>query len=283
MKSILALTMVLIISAALVASFFIGIDFFRQPLPETTPASTAQTSSPTPTANSASNDSNAINVQKPREMFAIIGIKSPNYSIINAGSLELDVSIEYYTFNHSQGPVVIPYQDFKCVYQVDEGQWKEAALNGNVSQKWVMSLVNNGGWTEVFCNYSLPLQGLSNGLHLVNVTVTPSEVVWSHDSYSSGTDSSIYLAVQDQNVFCCRLKSPENMPEANPVLLEPMLNGPSSWMAYSLDGQDNVTITGETELPELSGGSHFLTVYARDIYGMMTRSNTVFFTVLSKG
>jgi parallel beta-helix repeat protein len=52
-----------------------------------------------------------------------------------------------------------------------------------------------------------------------------------------------------------------------------------SWMGYSLDGQQNVTITGNITLTGLSSGLHSVTVYANDTYGNMGASETVAFTV----
>ena len=52
-----------------------------------------------------------------------------------------------------------------------------------------------------------------------------------------------------------------------------------SWMGYSLDGQQNVTVTGNATLTGLSSGLHSVTVYANDTYGNMGASETVAFTI----
>ncbi|MCJ7560103.1 hypothetical protein MUO79_05735 [Candidatus Bathyarchaeota archaeon] len=57
------------------------------------------------------------------------------------------------------------------------------------------------------------------------------------------------------------------------------INEPASWMAYSLDQQTNITISGNTTLVGLSEGSHSLIVYANDTAGNMVSSQTIFFTV----
>jgi parallel beta-helix repeat protein len=51
------------------------------------------------------------------------------------------------------------------------------------------------------------------------------------------------------------------------------------WMGYGLDGQANVTITGNTTLTNLADGSHCVVVYANDTAGNMGASSTVCFTV----
>jgi hypothetical protein len=55
--------------------------------------------------------------------------------------------------------------------------------------------------------------------------------------------------------------------------------GPTSWMGYSLDGQTNVTVSGNTTLVDLSEGTHTITVYANDTAGNRGSSDTVYFTV----
>lgn len=52
-----------------------------------------------------------------------------------------------------------------------------------------------------------------------------------------------------------------------------------SQIAYSLDGQDNVTVTEDTMLTGLSEGTHTLTVYAEDITGNVGTSETINFTI----
>jgi parallel beta-helix repeat protein len=56
-------------------------------------------------------------------------------------------------------------------------------------------------------------------------------------------------------------------------------NEPASQISYSLDGQDNVTVAGNTSVSGLPNGSHNLTVYATDQYGNTGASETVYFNV----
>lgn len=74
--------------------------------------------------------------------------------------------------------------------------------------------------------------------------------------------------------------SPENMTYGTAsVPLEFAVSETTSWVAYSLDGGDNVTIDGNTTLSELSEGEHTLTVYANDTIGNMGSSQTIQFTI----
>lgn len=52
-----------------------------------------------------------------------------------------------------------------------------------------------------------------------------------------------------------------------------------NWMGYSLDGKENVTLTGNTTISELSNGLHNVTVYARDEFENVGTSRTISFSV----
>lgn len=74
--------------------------------------------------------------------------------------------------------------------------------------------------------------------------------------------------------------SPENKNyTSGNVSLAFTLNKPAAWMGYSLDGQENATITGNTTLSGLSSGMHNITVYANDLFGNIGASETINFTV----
>jgi parallel beta-helix repeat protein len=77
--------------------------------------------------------------------------------------------------------------------------------------------------------------------------------------------------------------SPEN--KTYPVSDVPLtftVSESTSWMGYNLDGQANVTITGNTTLSGLSDGSHSLIVYAKDTAGNTGASETIYFTIETK-
>ena len=77
--------------------------------------------------------------------------------------------------------------------------------------------------------------------------------------------------------------SPENKTyTANNVPLTFTVSKPTSWIGYSLDGQENVTISGNTTLTGLSDGSHNLTVYAKDTAGNTGSSKTIYFSIAQK-
>lgn len=74
--------------------------------------------------------------------------------------------------------------------------------------------------------------------------------------------------------------SPENiLYNSSSVPLNFSVNKPSSNMSYSLDGQQNITFSGNTNLTDISNGLHNITVYAQDTFGNTCSSQTVSFTV----
>ncbi len=74
--------------------------------------------------------------------------------------------------------------------------------------------------------------------------------------------------------------SPENKTYTlDDVHLTFTLSESTSWIAYSLDGQMNVTITGNTTLSGLSNGPHNLIVYANDTAGNIGHSIPIYFSI----
>jgi len=60
------------------------------------------------------------------------------------------------------------------------------------------------------------------------------------------------------------------------------INESALWIGYSLDGQDNVTITADIILSGLSKDAHTLTVYAKDMAGNIGASETIHFTIVDR-
>ena len=71
-----------------------------------------------------------------------------------------------------------------------------------------------------------------------------------------------------------------NLTSSEPFSLNFSINKPSVWTGYSLDGQDNVTVSGNVTLGELASGLHNVTVYAKDVFGYVGVSETIFFTIV---
>ena len=74
--------------------------------------------------------------------------------------------------------------------------------------------------------------------------------------------------------------SPENITydEGN-ITLTFTVNTLSPWMAYSLDGQEQITCSENATLSNLPEGYHNITFYAKDEFGTLGMSETIFFSV----
>jgi N-acetylneuraminic acid mutarotase len=76
------------------------------------------------------------------------------------------------------------------------------------------------------------------------------------------------------------LASPQNQNySSNEVSLNITLNKAVNWTSYSLDGQQNVTFSGYTNLTNISNGVHNITIYAQDTFGNIGSSETISFTI----
>jgi len=100
--------------------------------------------------------------------------------------------------------------------------------------------------------------------------------------------STIYTIATSKYVqACCDCRppriaiiSPRNETYAiNSIPLTFTVNEKTSWTGYTVDGQINATILGNTTLTSLLDGAHYVVVYANDTRGNMGISNKVYFGV----
>lgn len=134
-------------------------------------------------------------------------------------------------------------------------------------------------------NWSATLEGLSEGMHAFKVTAscrsyyaTPTSggalyyrIYW---GYSEIVNFSVVYPPQTS------ILSPENkIYDSDKIPLDFMVNEQVSKIEYSLDGQANVLVSGNTTLTGLAVGLHNLTILAEDTDGNLGTSETVFFTI----
>jgi len=65
----------------------------------------------------------------------------------------------------------------------------------------------------------------------------------------------------------------------NNLSLNFTLSKPAQWVVYSLDGQANVTVDGNTTLTGLPNGQHTVNIYVNDTNGNFAPTQTIAFTV----
>ena len=162
-----------------------------------------------------------------------------------------------------------------------------------------------GDWmtNESFAGYGetfrLPLNSASNGTHAVTIRAEQGCFYGNEDGvpYYFRTEISLIVTfiVETTQPFSAKVLatsilgttppnvsvlSIENKTFVNPTVpLDFSVNDLVTQISYSLDGQDNMTIAGNTTLTGLSNGEHYITVYYIDIAGNVGASKTVYFNV----
>jgi hypothetical protein len=130
-------------------------------------------------------------------------------------------------------------------------------------------------------SYDIELTGVPEGKHYITVHA----VEWGayindlfvHMFSINGSSSVGFTVDVSPNVSVLSLQNKTY--DVSDVPLEFTVNERYSRVSYSLDGQDNVTITGNTTLTGLSNGDHNVIVYATDEAGNVGASETVYFEV----
>ena len=155
--------------------------------------------------------------------------------------------------------------------------------------------VSNTSSTQAFgfCRVRIP-KSLMAPPYTVTIDDGLIEVLYFNDkTYDNSTHRWIYFAYEhstrkviihgfppDSTPPIISILSPENKTyDVNDISLTFTINESTSWIGYSLDGQANVTITGNTTLSGLSNGSHSLIVYANDTAGNTGASEIIYFSV----
>ena len=151
--------------------------------------------------------------------------------------------------------------------------------NVSVFESFWPALVNK----TVVCKTTL--SEIPEGRHCMNVTAFAYGLLTKLNSHYTldyypfymNTSSSVYFTI-DKTPPNIVIQQPLNETyDATNVLLMIAVEEPVAWMRYSLDGQKNITTTGNTTLPTLSVGLHTLTVYANDTAGNTASSKRISF------
>ena len=119
------------------------------------------------------------------------------------------------------------------------------------------------------------------------ITITYPKTIPNDAPFGSGGVATYYATVEQYTPFgygavppLVSVVYPETLNKtARQVSLDFTINRPVDWMAYSLDGKDNITISGNTTITRLSTGLHNITVYAQDNFGNIGASEAVTFKI----
>ena len=151
---------------------------------------------------------------------------------------------------------------------------------------WMGYRIDDGAQTTVTGNTTL--SGLPVGTHKL--------VVYANDnSGNAGTSETVYFTTTSTNppnasptqsasqssILISSPTSQQTFTKPDVPLTFTVTEG-ASWMRYSLDGQQSVTVVGNATLAGLTDGTHSIVVYVGDAEGNSWSSDTVQFNVDTK-
>jgi hypothetical protein len=205
-------------------------------------------------------------VPAPTNVFLFIRIESPkeNTSYIN-GTINLCFNATIYGPNNiTKGLSVASYK----------GDWME-------KDAWV-PYPNTADHFQNFLQFSVNVTDIPFGEHSLNITAHARGEFEDKSNFkymfSLNKTSSINFSVRTNPIIT--FPSFENVTFTNSSLpLNFTVDHIVSEMAYSLDGQPSVSISGNTTLTGLSNGQHNVTIYATDEDGYTGTSDTLLFNV----
>jgi hypothetical protein len=127
---------------------------------------------------------------------------------------------------------------------------------------------------------SAVLPELSEGLHNLTVWVRAEfNEVTTYDPLWAAISKTIWFTIDTVNPNVTVLVASNSTFKTSEVPLNFTVDKAFSKIKYTLDGKSNITISGNTTLPELPNGWHNVTVYATDEAGNTGASETLFFNV----
>jgi len=192
--------------------------------------------------------------------FTVTGVKDPNFT-------QLSISEGWYRGDFTHMSLLGWYkgdwmEDFQRAYEVGEYDYS----------------------IPIFLQYNFNVTGIPFGAHSLLITASGGASFIKNNS--------------DMRTYMCRLATTlcvNFSVRTNPIIKFPRLQNETfetsslplnftvdhsvTEMAYSLDGQEPVTISGNTTLTDLPNGQHNVIIYATDEFGNTDASDTLLFNV----
>jgi hypothetical protein len=148
----------------------------------------------------------------------------------------------------------------------------DISLNFTVDEETTWIRYRLDGQKRVTITGNTTLSGLDDGSHRL--------VLYANDTDGNvGVSEEIVFTVDTIAPTVSILEPESKTYNVTEVSLNFTVDEPCSEIMYCLDGQANVTISGNTTLTELTNGAHNITVYVTDIAGNTGKSETINFTV----
>jgi len=195
---------------------------------------------------------------------AVIEIHSPQNITYSTGEILLNFTLIY------EG------QDYDVGYDIGGGVIERISVS-KISEEPAPYLTMPP-YVKVTCRGTVVLRDLLDGVHTVTVYggYYFGGIIQRYEVFKRTSISFIV----DTTPPSISLFSIENKTYDKPdISLNFTVDEPASQITYSLDGQENVTISGNTTLTEIPYGQHNVTVYAIDEVGNTGVSETIFFSI----
>ena len=121
--------------------------------------------------------------------------------------------------------------------------------------------------------HTIVIKAIGNGLY-------KQEEEWSYKGFFISSTATIIFTV-DRTAPSVSVLSPVNVSSTSVIPLNFAVNEAYSKITYSLNGQQNVTVSGNSTIPYLPAGQYNVTFYVWDIAGNIGNYETSNFTVAS--
>jgi hypothetical protein len=163
--------------------------------------------------------------------------------------------------------------------------WESVTLMGVTYKadwyKEAIDVLNGGGQQQA--SFSLQFSNVSEGQHSIMIKAVgyglyKQEDWWSLKEFRISSTAIISFTV-DRTAPTVLALPPDNDSEASTVPLNLTVNEAYSKIAYSLNRQQNVTVSGNSTIPNLPAGQYNVTFYVWDVAGNIGNSETANFTV----
>lgn len=192
------------------------------------------------------------------------------------------ISIETPTNNTAYSTNSLP-----LIFNVTAPQSKTASeatvlfvtYQGDWMDKGVQLQFTGGGGQSC---YSLVISKIPEGNHRITIQAFGSGLYLENAQYLSYKEFRINS--QSQANFIIDTETPtssileiQNVSTSQEIFLAFTVNEPILTASYSLDGQQNITMQGNTTLPNLPAGQHNVTIYTYDLAGNIGKSESTFF------
>jgi hypothetical protein len=170
--------------------------------------------------------------------------------------------------------------NYSGTYSLDGKENETLPLEKHYLGNWV---IYHG--SRDYVDGSVTLPELSEGSHSITVylecdwEIGNETNIWTDKYFDSQTVYFAIILLDKTPPIISNLSIRNETYNQTGLSLNFTINEPTLWISYCLDGKTNITITGNTTMPQLSDGSHDIIIYANDTTGNVGASEIVTFSI----